>query len=75
MWEQGSLLGLSTSRSRSGLCPTRNRLVGIGWQRNAPAADCQSNRIGGIRPSTGGGRVGRGRESRKRRKPAWKRWK
>ena len=65
------ILGLFTGSSRSGLCPTRNRPVGIGWQKIAPVANCQSNRVGQIKPSMGGGRVG---WSHRFEKTARKRW-
>ena len=58
-WTQYALrLGLSTGRSRLGLCLTRNRPEGIGFWKISPTADCQSKRVGPGQTSTGGGRVG-----------------
>ena len=51
------LLGLSTGRSGSGLCPTRNRPDQIGWANFQPAADRRRSRFGRVRRSTSGGRV------------------
>ena len=51
-------LGLSIGRFGSGLCPTRNRPEGIGWQKISPVADHRSRRVGWIRPSTVGRQVG-----------------
>uniref|UniRef100_A0A7N2MRN5 Malic enzyme N-terminal domain-containing protein n=1 Tax=Quercus lobata TaxID=97700 RepID=A0A7N2MRN5_QUELO len=38
-------LELSTSRSGSGLCPTRNRPDQIGWRSSRPAADREKPRV------------------------------
>ena len=49
----------------SGLCLTRNWPDGIRWQKISPVADRRSRRVGRIRPSTGGGRVGQRHRSKK----------
>ena len=64
-------LGLSTGQSGSNLCPTRNQPAGIGWQKIEPVVDRWSNRIGQIRPSTGGGRVGQSHRSEKTVRKRW----
>ena len=50
-------VGLSTSQSGSGLCPTWNRLDGIGWHKISLAADHQSRWVKWIKPLTSSGRV------------------
>ena len=47
-------LGVFTSRSGSGLCPTRDRPVGLGWRTFWSAADRRESRIGvvGFSPET-----------------------
>ena len=67
-------IGLSTGRSGSGLCPTRNRPDGIGSWKISTAADRRSKRIGPGQTSTGGGRVGRRWVLRKRGENSRKQW-
>ena len=50
-------VGLSTSQSGSGLCPTWNRPDGIGWHKISLAADHQSRWVKWIKPLTSSGRV------------------
>ena len=42
------ILGVSTGRSGSGLCPTRDRPAGLGWRTFWPAADRRESRIGAV---------------------------
>ena len=59
------ITGLSTGRSESGLCPTRNRPDQIEQMESQPAADWKDDQIGRVETPTEFGRVGRGRKSRK----------
>lgn len=68
MWNcryQLKLVELSTGRFGSGLCPTRNRPNRIGWQKFSLVIDRQSRRVRWIKPSMGGGWVGRRHRSEK----------
>ena len=39
---------MSTGRSGSGLCPTKDRLAGLGWRTFWPAANWRESRIGAV---------------------------
>ena len=52
---------MSTGRSGSGLCPTRNRPAHIGWDVERPAADRRQPRVDSDRDPVHNGRVGRSR--------------
>ena len=47
-WTWTLKLGVSTGRSGSGLCPTRDRPVGLRWRTFWPAADRRESRIGAV---------------------------
>lgn len=64
-------LGLSTGRSKLGLCLTQNRLEEIEWWKISPVADRRSRWVGRIRPSTSGGRVGRHHRSKITSRKRW----
>ena len=58
---------LSTGRSGSGLCPTRNRPDQIGWTESQSVADQSDDWIGRVETSTGFKRVGWGQKFGKHR--------
>ena len=47
-WTWTLKLGVSTGRSGSGMCPTRDRPVGLRWRTFWPAADRRESRIGAV---------------------------
>ena len=52
---------MSTGRSESGLCPTRNRPAHIGWEVKRSAVDRRKSRVESDRAPVDNGRVGRSR--------------
>ena len=54
-------VGVSTGRSGSGLCPTRNRPAHIGWDVERPVADRRQPRVESDRDPVHNDRVGRSR--------------
>lgn len=63
--------GLSMGWSGLGLYLTRNRPAKIRWQSIEPAANCQSNQIRWIKPSTDSRWVGRSHISEKTARKLW----
>ena len=53
-------VGLSTSRSGSGLCPTQNRPDQIGSSKFHPLADRSVDRIGWVEATIEFGQIGQG---------------
>ena len=52
-------VGVSTGRSGSSLCPTRNRPTHIGWEVERLAADCRQSRVESDRAPLDNGWVSR----------------